>query len=296
MRRILLLVSFFSGIATTTSQELNCTVVIDATQTGQSNNQIYRTLENQLTEFVNNRSWTNIEYKNQERIDCSITLIISNVEGNSFTGSMQIGSSRPAYNSTYDSPVYNYNDKQVSFTYKEFDPLNFNINAFESNLVSVIAYHVYTIIGLDAATYELQSGERFYAIAKQIINTAASSNFPGWKPTDGNQSRYQYNNAILSNVYEEFQTALYEYHRMGLDLMENDQTKAKSVIVGSIKTLKGINDRRPNSYLLRTFFDAKSDEIQSIFSGGPKVDVAGLIENLNRMSPTRRSNWAEIKL
>jgi hypothetical protein len=209
---------------------------------------------------------------------------------------MQIGSSRPAYNSTYDSPVYNYNDKQVSFTYKEFDPLNFNINAFESNLVSVIAYHVYTIIGLDAATYELQSGERFYAIAKQIINTAASSNFPGWKPTDGNQSRYQYNNAILSNVYEEFQTALYEYHRMGLDLMENDQTKAKSVIVGSIKTLKGINDRRPNSYLLRTFFDAKSDEIQSIFSGGPKVDVAGLIENLNRMSPTRRSNWAEIKL
>jgi hypothetical protein len=137
-------------------------VVIDATQTGQSNNQIYRTLENQLTEFVNNRSWTNIEYKNQERIDCSITLIISNVEGNSFTGSMQIGSSRPIYNSTYDSPVYNYNDKQVSFTYKEFDPLNFNINTFDSNLVSVVAYHVYTMIGLDAATYELQSGERFF--------------------------------------------------------------------------------------------------------------------------------------
>jgi hypothetical protein len=296
MRRILLLVSFFSGIATATSQELNCTVVIDATQTGQSNNQIYRTLENQLTEFVNNRSWTNIEYKNQERIDCSITLIISNVEGNSFTGSMQIGSSRPIYNSTYDSPVYNYNDKQVSFTYKEFDPLNFNINTFDSNLVSVVAYHVYTMIGLDAATYELQSGERFFAIAKQIINTASSSNFPGWKPTDGTQSRYQYNNAILSNVYVEFQTALYDYHRTGLDIMEKEPKKAKSSIVGAIKALKGINDRRPNSYLLRTFFDAKSDEIKSIFSGGPKVDVANLIENLNRMSPTRRSEWAQIKL
>ena len=295
MCRILLLVSFFSGIATATSQELNCTVVIDATQTGQSNNQIYRTLENQLTEFVNNRSWTNIEYKNQERIDCSITLIISSVEGNSFTGSMQIGSSRPVYNSTYDSPVYNYNDKQVSFTYKEFDPLNFNINIFDSNLVSVVAYHVYTMIGLDAATYELQSGERFFAIAKQIINTAASSNFPGWKPTDGTQSRYQYNNAILSNVYVEFQTALYEYHLKGMDLMGKEPKKAKSTIVGAIKTLKGINDRRPNSYLLRTFFDAKSDEIQSIYSGGPKVDVAGLIENLNRMAPTRRSDWAKIK-
>jgi hypothetical protein len=152
------------------------------------------------------------------------------------------------------------------------------------------------MIGLDAATYELKGGERYFAIAKQIIGTASSSNFSGWKPTDGTQSRYQYNNAILSNVYIEYQTALYNYHRKGLDLMEKDQKEAKSAIVGSIKTLKSINDRRPNSYLLRTFFDAKSDEIQTIFSGGPKVDIAGLLEDLNRMAPTRRSNWSEIKL
>ena len=174
--------------------------------------------------------------------------------------------------------------------------INFNINAFDSNLVSIIAYHIYTMIGLDAATYEQKGGERFFAIAKQIINTASSSAFTGWKPTDGTQSRYQYNNAILSNVYIEFQTALYDYHRMGLDIMEKDQKAAKNAIIGSIKTLKGINDRRPNSYLLRTFFDAKSDEIQTIFSGGPKVDIAGLLDNLNRMAPTRRSNWGEIKL
>lgn len=296
MRRILLLVSLIIGVITAKAQELNCTVGIDSEQTGQSNNQIYRTLENQLTEFINNTSWTNVKYKNQERIDCSITLIISSVEGNTFSGTMQIGSSRPIYNSTYDSPVYTYNDKQVAFTYKEFEPLNFNINAFDSNLVSIIAYHVYTMIGLDAATYELNGGERFFTIAKQIINTAASSNFSGWKPTDGTQSRYQYNNAILSNVYTEYQTALYDYHRMGLDIMEKDKKDAKNTIIGSIKTLKGINDRRPNSYLLRTFFDAKSDEIQTIFSGGPKVDIAGLLDNLNRMAPTKRSNWGEIKL
>ena len=151
------------------------------------------------------------------------------------------------------------------------------------------------MIDLDYATYKMNGGERFFAIAKQIVNTAASSNFPGWRPTDGTQSRYQYNNAILSNVYTEFQTALYDYHRLGLDVMEKDQKEAKNIIIESIKTLKGINDRRPNSYLLRTFFDAKSDEIQSIFSGGPKVDIAGLIDNLNRMAPTRRSNWREIK-
>lgn len=296
MRRILLLVSLFIGVIIANAQELNCTIGIDAEQTGRANDQIYKTLQNQLTDFINNTSWTNTKYLNQERIDCSITLIISSRSNNVFSGSMQIVSSRPVYNSTYDSPVYNYNDKQVSFNYKEFENLNFNINSFDSNLISIIAYHIYTMIGLDAATYEPKGGERYFAIAKQIIGTASSSNFPGWKPTDGTQSRYQYNNAILSNVYLEYQTALYNYHRKGLDLMEKDQKKAKSTIVESIKTLKGINDRRPNSYLLRTFFDAKSDEIQSIFSGGPKVDIAGLIEDLNRMSPTRRSNWSEIKL
>ena len=296
MRRIILFVSLIIGTITVQAQELNCTVSIDAEQTGQSNNQIFRTLESQLTEFINNTSWTNVKYKNQERIDCSMTFIINSWDGNTFNGTLQIGSSRPIYNSTYDSPIYNYNDKQVAFQYKEFAPLNFNINVYESNLVSIVAYHVFTIIGLDASTYELKGGERFFEIANQIIGTAASSNFSGWKPTDGTQSRYQYNNAILSNVYTEFQTALYDYHRTGLDFMENNQRDAKTAIIGSIRTLKGINDRRPNSYLLRTFFDAKSDEIQTIFSGGPKVDIAGLLEDLNRMAPMKRSSWSEIKL
>ncbi|MFT4850900.1 MAG: hypothetical protein ACI83B_003462, partial [Sediminicola sp.] len=239
MRRFLLLLLLFIGVVVAKAQELNCTVAIDAEQTGRGNDQIYKSLENQLTDLVNNTSWTNIEYKNQERIDCSITLILSGRNNNNFSGSMQIVSSRPVYNSTYDSPVYNYNDKQVSFNYKEFDNLDFNINSFDSNLVSILAYHIYTMIGLDAATYENKAGERYFAIAKQIVNTASSSNFPGWKPSDGTQSRYQYNNAILSNVYIEYQTALYDYHRTGLDVMEKDQKKAKSAIVGSIKTLKG---------------------------------------------------------
>ncbi|RMA64902.1 type IX secretion system protein PorD [Ulvibacter antarcticus] len=296
MRRIILLVAILIGAYTVQAQELNCTVVIDAEQTGQTNLQIFKTLEQQLTEFVNNTNWTNREYKNQERIDCSISLIISEYDGTTFTGSMQIGSSRPVFDSTYDSPVYNYNDKQVAFRYKEFEPLNFNLNTYESNLVSIVSYHIYTLIGLDADTFAPNGGENYFKIAKQIVGTAASSSFTGWKPTDGTQSRYQYNDAILSPVYKEFHTAMYDYHRVGLDAMSEDQKEAKNTIIGSIKTLKGINDRRPNSYLLRTFFDAKSGEIQSIFSGGPRVDIAELVENLTRMAPTKRSAWSEIKL
>jgi len=296
MRRILILITLLVSTLTVQSQELNATVTIDAVQTGQPNLQVFRTLEEQLMEFLNNTTWTNKEYKNQERIDCNFTLIIQNFESTSFTGDIQIQSSRPIYGSIYDSPIYNYNDRQFSFDYSEFQPLVFNINNFDSNLVSIIAYHVYTIIGLDADTFKLNGGSEYFAIAKQIVNTAASSNFQGWKATDGTQSRYRFNDAILSNVYKEYHDALYTYHRHGLDKMDGNQMEGKNNIIQAISSLKNINDRRPNSYLVRTFFDAKTDEIERIFSGGPRVDINTLVENLNRLAPTRRTNWSNIKL
>ncbi|MAP53845.1 DUF4835 family protein [Altibacter sp.] len=295
MRRLIFLCSLVCSSLILQAQELNCTVTVDAEQSGQPNQQVFRTLEQQVTEFINNSKWTDKVYNNQERIDCNMTIIITEYSGDSFGASLQIQSSRPAFGSTYDSPVYNYNDKQFNFRYIEFQPLNFNINSFDSNLISVIAYHVYTIIGLDADTFELNGGQEYFEVAKQIINTAASSNFSGWRATDGVQSRYRYNDALLSNVYKEFHDALYDYHRLGIDKMHENSKEAKVEIIKAIEKLKSINDRRPNSFLLRTFFDAKSDEIQAIFSGGPQVEIVSLVENLNRMAPTKRTNWAEIK-
>tara|TARA_R110002020_G_scaffold307254_4_gene523101 strand:- start:177 stop:1067 length:891 start_codon:yes stop_codon:yes gene_type:complete len=295
MRRFLLILSVLTLSFSTQAQELNCTVVVDAEQTGQPNLQVFRTLQQELTDFINTTTWTNRVYKNQERIDCNMSIIISDFESNSFTATIQIQAARPTFNSTYDTPIYNYNDRQFSFDYTEFQPLNFNLNTFNSNLISVIAYHVYTVIGLDADTFELNGGQEYFETAKQIVNTAASSNFSGWKPTDGTQTRYRYNEAVLSNVYQEFHTAMYDYHRKGLDVMSQNPKEGKQAIIGAIETLAKINNRRPNSFILRTFFDAKSDEIQSIFSGGPSVDIVDLVENLNKMAPTKRSNWSEIK-
>lgn len=295
MRKILLAFICTLLAVSGQAQELNCTVTIDAQQTGQPNLQLFKTLETQLREFINNTTWTDKTYKNQERIDCNMTLVISQLDGEDFTGTLQIQSSRPVFGSTYDSSVYNYFDRQVNFKYKEYEPLNFNINTFGSNLISVVAFHVYTIIGLDADTYSPSGGTPYFEIAKQITNTAASSNYSGWKATDGNQSRYRYNDALLSSVFSEFHQAMYQYHREGLDLMASDQRAAKQKVADAVNLLKGINDRRPNSFLLRTFFDAKGDEIEAIFSGGPQVNIAQLVENLNRMAPTKRSNWNEIK-
>ncbi|MCB0457610.1 MAG: DUF4835 family protein [Flavobacteriaceae bacterium] len=296
MRNIFTFLLIVFSLITLQAQELNATVTIDAEQTGQPNYQVFRTLKDQLTDLLNNTTWTNREFLTQERIDCNFTLIITSFESTSFSGSLQVQSSRTTFNSIYDSPIYNYNDRQFNFEYSEFQPLVFNVNTFDSNLVSVLAYHVYTIIGLDADTFAPNGGDEFFTTAKQIVNNAASSNFSGWKATDGTQSRYRYNDAIISNVYQEYREALYTYHRQGLDKMESNAKDGKLKIIEAVAKLKNVNDRRPNSYLLRTFFDAKADEISSIFSGGPQVDINTLVEHLNRIAPTRRSNWSSIKI
>ena len=151
-------------------------------------------------------------------------------------------------------------------------------------------------VGLDAATFELNGGAEYYAVARQIVNNAAGSNYAGWKGTDGTQSRFRYNDAILSNVYREYQECLYTYHRHGLDKMETSPREGKSNMIQAIGKLKNINDRRPNSFLVRTWFDAKTDEIEAVFSGGPTVEVNTLVDNLNRLAPTKRTNWGNIKL
>jgi len=294
MNRFLLLLLLFCTVSTQ-AQELNATVTIDAQQTGQPNFQVFRTLESQLTEFINNTSWTDEDYKTQERIDANFTFVINSFDSDFFSGSLQVQASRPVFGSTYSSPIYNYNDKAMNFNYKEFENLVFNINNYDSNLVAVVAFHIYTILGMDADSFEEKGGDTYFEIAKQIVNTAATSNFVGWKATDGLQSRFRFNDALLSNVYDEFHDAMYQYHRLGLDLMHENQKDGKQGIIDAIASLKSINDRRPNSYLVRTFFDAKSDEIAAVFSGDPSTDITKLIDNLNRLAPTKRSAWSGIK-
>jgi hypothetical protein len=278
-----------------TAQEFNATVVVNADQTNVSSLQVFRTLERDLREFINETSWTNKVFANQERIDASFIIIVSNYDSDNFTATLQVQASRPVFGSSYLSPIYNYNDRQFSFSYREFQPLNFNPNNFESNLISGIAFHVYTILGLDASTYALEGGSDYHRIAKQIVNTAASSNFQGWKATDGAQSRYQLNEALISPIFNTFHIAMYNYHRLGLDVMQDNAREGKEKIAEAINSLREINDRRPNSYLLRTFFDAKAEEIQAIFSDGPSVNIDQLTQNLTRMAPTKRDNWSTIK-
>lgn len=295
MNKLIFFFSFLFGIISAEAQELNCQVVVNSEQTGQSNLQVFKTLERSLTEFINQNSWTKDEYENQERINCSVFINITGFENETFTGTIQVQSSRPVYGSSMITPVFNFNDEQFSFSYREFEPLNYSQNSYSSNLVSVISFYVYTILGLDADTFAPQGGTQYYEEANRIVNTAQQGNAAGWRGADGARSRNKLNSDLLSNAFTGFRESLYTYHREGLDIMHKDAAAGKKAVANSISKLGDLNSSRPNSLLVRVFFDAKAQEIEQIFGGGPSVPVTDLLDDLNQMAPIYTENWSKIK-
>ncbi|RED45885.1 type IX secretion system protein PorD [Seonamhaeicola aphaedonensis] len=294
MRNILTVLIHFLAI-TGWAQELNCSVVVNARQTGNENFPIFKTLEKQLNEFVNNTKWTNKTYLSQERIDCSMVVNITNYSGEAFQASLQVQSSRPVFGSSYSTPIYNYNDKDFNFRYLEFQNLIFNPTQFESNLISVISFHVYMILGLDADSFAPNGGDSYFKQAQIITNYSQQGNFIGWKLEDGLQSRFMLIDNILSPTFIEYRQVMHAYHRQGLDIMSENTKEGKEKIAEALKKFQAMNSRRPNSFLLRTFFDAKADEIAQIFSDGPNVNIASLKEMLQKVAPMHSSLWQSIK-
>jgi hypothetical protein len=288
-----LLFLLFFGFAH--SQELNCTVKINADKVGGTNIQVYKSLEKGLTDFVNKTSWTSQTYKPNERINCTMFITINEANAPQFSGTIQVTSSRPGYNSTYSSPVFNYNDKDFSFDYIEFQNISYNPSSFDSNLISVIAFYSYMIIALDADTYAPKGGDPYFALAQEVVNVAQAGGYRGWSQNDGTQNRYYLATDLFSETYSAYRDAMFVYHFEGIDNMSKDLKLAKEKVKEGIMKLAEIHKVRPNAFITRVFFDAKSDEIVSIFTGGPKIPTADLVDNLNRISPLNSTKWTQIK-
>ena len=296
MRKIFSFIFIFVGLQVCTAQQLNCEVIINAEQTGQNNLSVFKTLERALTEFVNQTTWTERKFQPHERINCSMFITITSFEGENFNGTIQVQSSRPVYGTSIITPVFNFNDEQFSFSYREYQPLNYSQNTYTSNLVSVVSFYVYTILGLDADTFAPDGGTTYYEEANRIVTNAQQGNSRGWKGSDGQRSRFRLNTDLLANTFAEYREALYDYHRLGLDVMHEDIIAGKTSIAEALDKLEVMNNRRNNSLLLRTFFDSKADEISSIYSGGPAYeDTAELVETLNNIAPRYARNWRNIR-
>ncbi|MEP6262061.1 MAG: DUF4835 family protein [Gillisia sp.] len=295
MKKIKLLFALFFTVGLVQAQELNCDVIVNSEQTGRTNLPVFRTLQRSISEFVNQTTWTTQDFDSNERINCSIFINIISFDNDSFSGTIQVQSSRPVFGSSLITPVFNFNDTQLSFNYREFEPLNYSPATYSSNLVSVISYYVFTILGLDADTFQQGGGTPYFEEANRIVTTAQQGNMAGWRGSDGNSSRYRLNADLLSNAFLGYRTALYQYHRQGLDLMHKDPAAGKQGIAKAIESLGALNQSRPNSLPVRVFFDAKAQEIEQIFTAGPNVPLRDMVDVLNRAAPMYSENWRKIQ-
>ncbi len=295
--RNFLYITFCFFIIHVSAQELSCTVTVNASQIQNSNSQVYKTLEGAINEYFNNTKWTNKNYKPQEKIKCAIILnILEQPSSNQFRGNIQVQVTRPVFNSTYQTPIFNYKDDNLSFSYTEFQPLNFNENSFDSNLLSILTFYAYTILGIDGDTFALNGGQEYHVKAEKVVNLAQQGGPKGWNRKDGNTTRYQLNENLLSPVFKDYRIAMYEYHIKGLDNMTANKKESKKVISDAVKKMQNVYNRRTNAYLLRIFMDTKSDEIVDIFSDGPRTNNGTLKEMLLKIYPSYNTKWNKIKI
>ncbi|WP_370424835.1 DUF4835 family protein [Tenacibaculum dicentrarchi] len=296
MRKFFFLIFILSAVFSLQSQELNALVTVNTDKIQSSNKQVYQTLQKSVTAFINETQWTTKTFKQQERINCAFTIIISEQNSNNFTASLQVQATRPVYNSSYATPILNINDTSFNFKYSEFAPLIFNPNTYDSNLVSTIAFYVYTILGIDADTFALKGGTDYLKTAENIMLQAQSSGESAWQNKIGKQNRFALIDGFLSSKFSPLRSVYYEYHRNGFDNFADNKELAKQTIQKNVISLEKLHNISIGNYMIRVFLDAKADEISNVFSDGkPAENTQKMLSVLNKIAPTYKDKWKTIK-
>ena len=291
------LLILISGIAY--SQELNCNVQISAQRIQGSNRQVFETMQRDIYEFMNSTVWTNHVYSYAERIDCNILINLNDqLSADEFRGTIQIQLRRPVYNTTYNSTMLNFIDNNFQFRYVEFQPLEFDPGTHRSNLVSVLAYYAYIILGVDYDSFSSLGGSEFYQIAEKIVSNAQNAPEQGWKPYDAsrNRNRYWLVKNMLDKEYEGVRKFIYEYNINGLDKMESRITEARTSMVESLRMLQEVYRRKPDPfmYALQIVLEAKSDELVNIYSEAFPEEKSRVMQILTEIDPANKTKYEKI--
>lgn len=280
---------------TSWAQDLNCDVIINADQIQTTDRRVFQDMETTIENFMNGRDWTPDEFTVEERIKCSlsITLIEMPTIG-SFKATVQIRSSRPIYNTNYESIVLNFADRDWAFTYVESMPLNFNQNSYTSNLTSMLAFYAYVILGLDYDSFGDLGGDSYYQIAQVIVNNAAQSGFPGWSALESTRSRFALIDDITNQQMQALRSGLYKYHRLGLDIFEDDPEVTRANIIEVLESIRIIKSRYPASIFVISFFDAKTDELVNIFDQASMQEKRKAYNLLVELNPNKTDVYSKI--
>ena len=278
------------------AQELNCQVSVLTPQIQESNKTIFETLQNQIRDFMNNRKWTNDDYENSERIECSMIInITERASTDEFKATIQIQSRRPVYKTSYNSPMINHQDNDFNFHYVQDQVIDFDENSISTNLTATLAFYAYIIIGLDYDSYSADGGTPYFLKAQTIVNNAQSLSERGWKPFESQRNRYWLAENLLNVQFRPMRSCFYKYHRLGFDKMNENVNESRIVILDALKPLKNVYNDRPNSFLMQFFFNAKADELVNLFQQGTPDEKTQVTQLLTQIDPGNIAKYNTIK-
>ena len=299
MKKFLFILSLlFTTTAATLAQELNAKVSINRTQVSNTKSGVFEALEKAITRLLNEHAWTNLKFRDIERIQCTFNLTIDTYSetDNSFKGSLLVAGIRPVYNSSYTTTVFSMNDKDFNFNFQEFDQLEWRPEQVDNNLTAMIAYWAYLLIGMDLDAMSPMGGTDVLRMAQDVCNNAEMLGYPGWKAFDDTKNRYAIVNDYLDGSMEKFRQLQYNYYRKGLDQMSENTETSRAAIAESMTLLKESHEDKSLSMLPQIFTDYKRDEIVSIFSGqGTSKEREDIYNILFRINPSQNNYWEKIK-
>ncbi|MBL7787383.1 MAG: DUF4835 family protein [Chitinophagales bacterium] len=279
------------------AQEINAKVTIQAINLQLVDQRVFKTLEKDVRDFINNRRWTDDNYKPEERIDCNILITITKEISNTrFEANFAIQSLRPVFNSNYNSTVFSFQDKGIQFDYAENDPVQFNDQSYTSEISSVIAYYVYIVLGLDGDTFAPNGGSGAFSKAQQVVSNAQTSPFKGWKGFDSNRNRYWLIDNLLSSRFVKMRQAYYQYHRLGLDNMFNNPTEGRSNVINALAMMEKIRKDNASAMATDIFINTKPDEVIGIFGGAsvPPGEKQKAVTSMSAIDPANQQRYMQI--
>lgn len=299
MRALLIIVMALWGSFTAFGQELNCqvSIITDAKlEVTSVEQEIFKQLEQTIYELMNNTQWTLDKFTVEERINCNLQLQIREIPSpGTFSGSLQVQTSRPVFNSSYNTTVFNFQDDDVTFSFARNAVLAYAPNQFRDNLTSILAFYAYFIIGMDYDTFSLKGGTKYFTEAQQIVSNAQTSGFSGWRSNEkGKNNRYWLVDNVLQELFSPLRECNYEYHRKGLDGLYDDKVEARKNVSAALSKLIKVVSTRPNSLNLLNFVQAKSTELKNLYADAEPQEKSEIVNLLKRIDPANSSKYQEI--
>ncbi len=298
MKYIIYCFVFFFLAGQLTAQEFNCKVTINTPKLQTVDPKVFQTLKSAISDFMNNTAWTDVAYDNSEKIEVNFTINIKEEVNNStFKADLAIQVVRPVYGSDYNSPLFSNLDKDFTFIYEEFQPLQYSKGVYNDNLSSMLSFYAYYILGADYDSFSSMGGETYFQTSQEILNNipqSVANNFTGWRAADGAKTRYFLIENMLNPGMKAIRQGMYEYHRKGLDLMSTDPTAGRAGMQKALEYCDAVNKSYPNSSAIQLFAITKGDEIINVFKGGDASQRAKVTQIMSKLDAAGAQKYVQL--